>query len=120
MNEKRRRQRVPFVSGCRLKTGASFFKISELRDLSMEGLAVFTDWPAEVGALAELELNLVIGRQRKSVKAECRVCRLFEEDGKPGIGLSIRTIGDADSITLFNIVKYQTGSVYKLLGESDG
>ncbi len=116
MNEKRQRRRVAFINDCRLKAGPDMFLISEIRDLSMDGLAVFTDWQPETGTIAGLELKLAVGRQRKTIKAQCQVCRHFEEDGKSGIGLKIVTISETDSITLFNIVKYQSGSVHKLLG----
>ena len=109
--EKRERKRVDYVIGTEfIFTDGTELK-GILRDISMGGAFLITENHHEGNTRGKLKIHLNCGNQDKEIQADCLILRTVngqEDPTKNGIAVQIVDIDPDSSITLYNVVKYQT------------
>jgi len=109
--EKRKRNRVDFIISAKLTAEDGNKYSPQVQNISMDGLYVSLDEIIPVGTSGKVKILLVFGESKLKVNAEFNVVRVDESKDKVnkyGIGLHFTSIEPESSITLYNMVKYQT------------
>ncbi len=102
--EKRKWARVPYVIDVQLKITGKKLYYSVTQNISMKGVFLKTEEVLPKGTSGEIIINLEFGQTKIQVKADFTVVR-SETDG---MGLNFTSIDPDSSITLYNIIKYQS------------
>lgn len=113
-NDKRTRKRVPFVIRMQCKVRDTVIEYPYSQNISMAGVFLRTDSVFPVGTKAEIVITLECGEVRLIVKADCKVTRVVfpnTADSPAGMGVEFTKLTPDGSITLFNIIKRQSGEV---------
>ena len=108
---KRIRNRVEFAVHVSLEVDGKTTSYPASQDISMGGVYVLTDSPLPVGTEGGCSIVLEFGDQRRSICAEFDVVRVVESEteiDKPGMGIQFTDLDTDPSLTLFNVIKYQT------------
>ncbi len=109
--EKRERIRVDYVIGTEfiLENGKKLNCI--IRDISMGGAFLLTEYPEPPQSKGQLKIVLKCGEEEKKVQAHCVVIRAVNNSDNPqdnGMAVQILEIDTDSSIVLYNVVKFQT------------
>ena len=108
---KRVRTRVEFPVQVEVKTAAGTTSFAECGDISMNGIFLYTLDPLPVGDVGEICISVGSGLERKEVRALFEVVRVVAPGSdlkESGMGLLFAGIDPDSSITLFNIIRYQS------------
>jgi c-di-GMP-binding flagellar brake protein YcgR len=76
----------------------------------MGGMFLQTEEIEDIGVTGEIIIHLIIGEEKKDIRALCRVVRNIlpsAENTDQGMGVEIVNIDPDSSILLYNLIKYQ-------------
>jgi hypothetical protein len=115
-HEKRKRKRVAFNINTSFVPENGEPLPCVVQDISMSGFFLQTEKPFSQQTKGTVTIHLQFGDESKEVRAECVVARCIEDTEKPensGMAVQIIQIDPDSSITLFNMVRYQSESSAK-------
>ncbi len=102
--EKRVRERVVYIIDTNFILSDGNEISCTIQDISMSGFYMVTMQAQPEGTEGRLKIILRLGDTVKTVNAICRVAR----KDKRGMALTIIQIDQESSITLFNMIKFQS------------
>ena len=82
-----------------------------IHDISMSGFYLQTEDPQPEQSKVQVKITLQIGNEKQKVSAECIVIRSVrdtENSENSGMALQVIRIDQDSSITLYNMIKYQS------------
>ena len=112
--DKRSRKRVLYRFESRIEADGYPDIFPEIHDISMSGVFFKSQQLLAVGTRGRLTIRLQCGERREQVNSGFRVQRVVEQssENQPrGFAVLYEDIDTDSSITLFNIIKYQSGEV---------
>ncbi len=102
--EKRMRERVVYIIDTSFILPDGKEISCTIQDISMSGFYIETMQVQPKDSEGKLKILLRLGDNQKTVTAVCRVARM----DKMGMALTITHIDQESSITLFNMIKFQS------------
>ncbi len=105
--EKRIRERVDYQIGAEFSSPDCKTIKAKIKNVSMSGMLMITDETIPEGIDGNVRIELEFGENNLYVYASCKVIR----QEKSGIAIQLTNIDPQSSITLYNMIRYQTPTV---------
>jgi len=114
--EKRRRKRVDYIIDTTFINADGAEVPCIIHDISMSGFYIHTKNPQPKQSKVQVKITLQIGNEIQKVSADCIVIRSIrdsENSVNSGMALEIVRIDPDSSITLYNMVKFQSQDIVR-------
>ncbi len=111
--ERRNRPRVDFSINVIFQIENRHLHDQQCENISMSGLFLRTDTPLPLETVGQLHIVLECGKDRLEVQAKSKIVRVVnDESGKTvGVGLEFIDLDSDSSLNLYNVIKYQGGTL---------
>ena len=114
ITEKRARKRVLYRFEAKVEVSGYQVIYPEIHDISMSGVYIKTEETVPVGTRGHITIVLRCGDIQEKIYSQFIVQRVIKQasESQPrGFAVLFEDIDTESSITLFNIIKYQSGEV---------
>jgi hypothetical protein len=106
-DEKRRLNRVHFVTEITFTLAGKTSTYTETRNLSMTGVFVVTGDPLALNSEGEFVLTLKMGESGGiPIKGWFKVANHHKTEGEEGMGIKFVRMGTDDSLNLYKVIRY--------------
>lgn len=112
--EKRTRKRVLYRFEAKVEVSGYQVIYPEIHDISMSGVFLKTEETLPVGTKGNITIVLFCGDIQEKIYSQFSVQRIVKQDSESqprGFAVLFEDIDTESSITLFNVIKYQSGEV---------